>query len=132
MIRRVPPAGTVSAAARHRRVDETGCGDGQAGEGHSSRALRVPRDSEKARTEGAVSVCILNARSPDRGAAHQHPPGVSTEDFVDQSAVADGASGLIYELFGPELGRHARTSVGVAQLPRNGCVELGLVASLSQ
>jgi enamine deaminase RidA (YjgF/YER057c/UK114 family) len=55
----------------------------------------------------------------------------STEDFVDQSAVADGASGLIYELFGPELGRHARTSVGVAQLPRNGCVELDLVAALS-
>src|ERR1700712_5738987 len=26
----------------------------------------------------------------------------STEDFVDHSAVADGASTLIYELFGPE------------------------------
>ena len=54
----------------------------------------------------------------------------STEDFVDHSAVADGASTLIYELFGPELGRHARTSVGVAQLPRNGCVELDLVVVL--
>ena len=54
----------------------------------------------------------------------------STEDFVDHSAVADGASTLIYELFGPELGRHARTSVGVAQLPRNGCVELDLVVAL--
>lgn len=55
----------------------------------------------------------------------------STEDFVDHSAVADGASALIYELFGPELGRHARTSVGVAQLPRNGCVEIDLVAALA-
>ena len=55
----------------------------------------------------------------------------STEDFVDHSAVADGASTLIYDLFGPELGRHARTSVGVAQLPRNGCVELDLVVALS-
>jgi enamine deaminase RidA (YjgF/YER057c/UK114 family) len=54
----------------------------------------------------------------------------STEDFVDHSAVADGASTLIYDLFGPELGRHARTSVGVAQLPRNGCVELDLVVAL--
>ena len=54
----------------------------------------------------------------------------STEDFLDYSAVADGASTLIYELFGAELGRHARTSVGVAQLPRNGCCEIDLVAAL--
>ena len=53
-----------------------------------------------------------------------------TEDFLDHSAVADGASTLIYELFGPELGHHARTSVGVAQLPRDGCVEIDLVAAL--
>ena len=55
----------------------------------------------------------------------------STEDFLDHSAVADGASTLIYELFGPELGHHARTSVGVAQLPRDGCVEIDLVAALA-
>ena len=54
----------------------------------------------------------------------------STEDFVDHSAVADGASTLIYELLGEELGKHARTSVGVAQLPRNGCVEIDLVVAL--
>ena len=55
----------------------------------------------------------------------------STEDFVDHGAVADGASTLIYDLFGPERGKHARTSVGVAQLPRNGCVELELVVALA-
>ena len=55
----------------------------------------------------------------------------STEQFVDHSAVADGASTLIYDLFGPELGKHARTSVGVAQLPRNGAVELDLVVALA-
>ena len=55
----------------------------------------------------------------------------STEDFIDHSAVADGASLLIYELFGEAQGRHARTSVGVAQLPRNGCVELDLVVALA-
>ena len=55
----------------------------------------------------------------------------STDGFLDHSAVADGASTLIYDLFGPELGRHARTSVGVAQLPRNGCVEIDLVAALA-
>jgi enamine deaminase RidA (YjgF/YER057c/UK114 family) len=55
----------------------------------------------------------------------------STEDFTQHSAVADGASALIYELFGPELGHHARTSVGVAQLPRNGSVEIDLVVALA-
>jgi enamine deaminase RidA (YjgF/YER057c/UK114 family) len=55
----------------------------------------------------------------------------STEDFTQHSAVADGASELIYELFGPTLGHHARTSVGVAQLPRNGCVELDLTVALA-
>ncbi|MCK9684093.1 RidA family protein [Scleromatobacter humisilvae] len=55
----------------------------------------------------------------------------STEDFTGHSAVADGASALIYELLGPEFGKHARTSVGVAQLPRDGCVELDLVVALA-
>ncbi|MFL9926947.1 RidA family protein [Herbaspirillum lusitanum] len=55
-----------------------------------------------------------------------------SEDFSEHSAVADGASDLIYELFGPELGRHARTSVGVAQLPRNACLELDIVATLEE
>ena len=55
----------------------------------------------------------------------------STEDFTEHSAVADGASTLIYELFGPESGKHARTSVGVAQLPRDGCCELDLVVALA-
>jgi len=55
----------------------------------------------------------------------------STEDHVEHSAVADGASTLIYDLLGDDLGRHARTSVGVAQLPRNGCVEIDLVVALA-
>ena len=55
----------------------------------------------------------------------------STEDFTEHSAVADGASTLIYELLGPESGKHARTSVGVAQLPRDGCCELDLVVALA-
>lgn len=55
----------------------------------------------------------------------------SSDEFSRQSAVADGASALIYELFGPEKGHHARTSVGVAQLPRNACVELDIVVALT-
>ena len=49
----------------------------------------------------------------------------SAADFTQQSEVADGASDLLYEIFG-EAGVHTRTSVGVYQLPKNAAVELDL------
>lgn len=54
----------------------------------------------------------------------------SAADFSGQSQVADGASQLIFDLFGPERGGHARTSVGVAQLPRNAAVEVEATVAL--
>lgn len=54
----------------------------------------------------------------------------SGPDFTDQSAVADAASELVFALLGPEQGRHARSAVGVFQLPRNASVEVELIASL--
>lgn len=55
----------------------------------------------------------------------------STDEFTQHSAVSDGASDLIYQLFGPEQGRHARTSVGVGQLPRGACLELDITVALT-
>lgn len=52
----------------------------------------------------------------------------SAADFTLQSEVADAASELLHTILG-EAGRHARTSVGVYQLPKNASVELDLVAS---
>ena len=49
----------------------------------------------------------------------------SAADFTQQSEVADGASDLLYEIFG-EQGVHTRNSVGVYQLPKNAAVELDL------
>ncbi|MGY4402194.1 RidA family protein [Bradyrhizobium sp. USDA 3315] len=54
----------------------------------------------------------------------------SAADFNQQSFVADGASQLIFELFGKDRGAHARTSVGVAQLPRSAAVEVEVVVAL--
>lgn len=51
----------------------------------------------------------------------------SAERFTQQSEVADAASALLHEIFGA-AGRHARTSVGVYQLPKNATVEVDLVA----
>lgn len=50
----------------------------------------------------------------------------SAEGFTDQPKVANGASDLFLELFG-EAGRHARSAVGVTELPLGVPVELELV-----
>jgi enamine deaminase RidA (YjgF/YER057c/UK114 family) len=41
---------------------------------------------------------------------------------VASTNVINGFSDLIIELYGPEIGRHARTAVGMAALPLNLCV----------
>ena len=41
----------------------------------------------------------------------------SAPGFTDQPSVINGFSDLILELYGPELGRHSRSAVGMAELP---------------
>jgi enamine deaminase RidA (YjgF/YER057c/UK114 family) len=53
----------------------------------------------------------------------------SAPGFVQQHVVMNGASDLLVELFG-ERGRHARSSVGMAELPMNIAVELELIAQV--
>ena len=45
-------------------------------------------------------------------------------DFVQHPLVIDGASDLFFELWGPEFGKHARSAVGLAALPRGIAVEI--------
>ena len=53
----------------------------------------------------------------------------SAPDFTGQPQVINGASELLQEVFG-EAGRHARSAVGVAVLPRDTPVEVELIAEL--
>ena len=50
--------------------------------------------------------------------------------FVAIPAVVNGASELLIKLFGDVNGKHARTAVGVAELPLNAPVEIEMVAQL--
>lgn len=50
-------------------------------------------------------------------------------DFTEQPEVANGASDLIVALFG-DAGRHARSAVGVASLPRGVAVEIDAIVQL--
>lgn len=54
----------------------------------------------------------------------------STADFTDQPKVANGASDLMFEVFG-EKGRHARAAVGVSALPLGAAVEVDAVLAVS-
>jgi len=49
--------------------------------------------------------------------------------FTEQHLVANGASELLQEVFGAS-GKHARSAVGVAQLPLGACVEIELVVEV--
>lgn len=48
----------------------------------------------------------------------------SSPGFDRQFAVIDGASDLFVELWGPEYGQHARSAVGMFELPRGIPVEI--------
>ncbi len=46
-----------------------------------------------------------------------------TAQFTDHASIVNGASNFLVEVFG-EIGRHARSSVGMASLPLNAVVEI--------
>ena len=87
----------------------------------------------------AAAVCVLNALavlevalgSLDRVARVLTVTGfvASMPDFHQQPAVVDGASAVLADVFG-DAGRHTRSAVGVAALPRGGAVEIEVTVAL--
>jgi enamine deaminase RidA (YjgF/YER057c/UK114 family) len=55
----------------------------------------------------------------------------STPTFTEQHLVTNGCSALLGEVFGPEVGAHARSAFGVAQIPMGACVEIELIAEVA-
>lgn len=53
----------------------------------------------------------------------------STSDYTEQHLVTNGCSDLLAEVFG-DVGRHARSAFGVAQIPLGSCVEIELIAEV--
>jgi enamine deaminase RidA (YjgF/YER057c/UK114 family) len=53
-----------------------------------------------------------------------------TEEFVEPPKVINGASDLLVELYG-EAGRHARSAVGMQQLPMNIPVEIEMIVEVA-
>jgi enamine deaminase RidA (YjgF/YER057c/UK114 family) len=53
----------------------------------------------------------------------------SAPGFGQQPRVIDAASELLVQVFG-EAGKHARSAIGVAELPRNAAVEIELIVAV--
>lgn len=75
-------------------------------------ALREALDGDLNRVQSCVRV---------GGFVHCAP------DFLQVPHVINGASDLFHAVFGPEVGAHARTAVGVAQLPQGAAVEVDAI-----
>jgi enamine deaminase RidA (YjgF/YER057c/UK114 family) len=102
---------------------------------------KVGADVGLERAQQAARLCVLNCLSAlqeelgdlDRVTRIVKLVGFvnSAPGFTQQHVVMDGASGLLLELFG-ERGRHARSSVGMAELPMNIAVEIEMIAEAPQ
>ena len=87
----------------------------------------------------AAAVCALNALavleaalgSLDRIERVLTVTGyvASAPDFHEQPTVVDGASHILADVFG-EAGRHTRSAIGVAALPRGGAVEIEVTVAV--
>jgi enamine deaminase RidA (YjgF/YER057c/UK114 family) len=90
--------------------------------------------------QAAARLCILNALSVIKtqvGSLANVKQVVKvtgfvmgTHDFYNQPAVINGASNTLTEVFGLELGQHARSAVGVANLPLEAPVEIELIVEV--
>lgn len=100
---------------------------------------KVGGDVDIERAQEAARLCVIQALaclrqklgSLDRVAKVLKVTAfvASAAGFNQQPKVIDAASELLVKVFGDD-GRHARSAIGVAELPRNASVEIELVVSL--
>ncbi len=135
----LPPrrsAGQYAGGVRSGRlVFVSGAGPGSAGTGFITG--KVGADVGVERAQEAAKLCALgclSALAEELGDLDRVKRIVKVLGFVNsapgfnqQHVVMDGASGLLVSLFG-ERGVHARSSVGVAELPMNIVIEVELIA----
>ena len=135
----LPRVGRDSNYVNHRTVDSSIHISGQLpyrdgellGQGTVGLDVDVPTARSLARQAAlnALAVAADAAGDLDRVRIVQMLVFVaSTPELGEQSRVADAASELLVEVLG-ENGRHARTAIGVAGLPRNSPVEIQLICT---
>lgn len=108
-------------------------GHGTTIKGRLGADLNVDQGYEAARISGIQIMATLQAATGDLSRIKQfvkvHGMVNSSPEFYEQSAVINGFSDLMVEVFG-ERGKHARAAVGMASLPKNMAVEIEVVVEL--
>ncbi|MCE2914584.1 MAG: RidA family protein [Rubrivivax sp.] len=99
--------------------------------------LTMTTDEGKAAAR-AIAIDLMGTLAAAAGGLHQVRRIVkvlslvnSTSSFTEHHLVTNGCSELLGQVFGPEVGAHARSAFGVAQIPMGACVEIELVAELA-
>ncbi len=101
---------------------------------------KVPADVSIEQGQEAAKRCAINIIAALKGACEGDLNRVrrcmrlegfvaSNNGFNGQSAVVNGASDFMAEVFG-EAGRHTRVAVGVNELPLNACIEVSAVFAI--
>lgn len=100
---------------------------------------KVTKDISIEEAQKAAKLCIINALaqiknelgSLDKISKIVRVSGFvnSSPEFTEQPKVINGASDLLFEIFGSK-GQHSRIAIGVASLPLNSCVEIDVIAEM--
>ena len=102
--------------------------------GRVGEAVSLDEAREDARQVVVNALSVLKAAAGDLGKISKcvklNGYVASAVDFTDQPKVLNGASDLLFEIFG-EAGRHARAAVGVYALPLNSPVEIDFIFELA-
>ena len=96
--------------------------------GKLGREYTVEQGYQHARTVGLDLLAVMQSElgSLDRVKRVVKVLGMvnATPEFEDQPKVINGCSDLLLAVFGPEIGPHARSAVGMATLPGRMTVEI--------
>jgi enamine deaminase RidA (YjgF/YER057c/UK114 family) len=108
--------------------------DGQWINGQVGKDLTLEQGYEAARLTGIQLLAVINGAlgSLDRVKRIVKVNGFvnSAPGFGDQPAVINGCSDLLVKVFG-DTGRHARTSIGVSNLPQGIAVEIEAIVEVA-
>ena len=107
--------------------------DGELVTGKLGEGVTLEQGQQAARACGLMILAQLEAAGLIERVAHFVKLGgfvACTPDFYDQPKVINGASDLICEVFGSEVGPHSRFAVGCSSLPLGACVEIGAIVEL--
>jgi hypothetical protein len=102
--------------------------------GRLGEAFTVEQGALAARSVGVTMLAALHAVTGDLNRIKRIVKVLgfvsSAPEFCQQPAVMNGFSDLMLEVFGPDVGSHARSAIGTSVLPSNIPVEVEMLVEL--